>query len=115
MDVPVPLKWYMHSNWHEDYQRIEGLIFEKFGVPHDRITQLNVHGMDKRVIEYEMEANNTSMKYPDSKNMPPSIKEELRQSYRWDLQDSYLPLEWLAQVQQIAREAGYFVPPLALE
>lgn len=115
MDVPVPLKRFVSKDWHEQYQRIEGLIFSKFGVPHRGIAAIEVSQLDKRIVEYEMEAEDTSMKYPDAYKMPYAIKEELRAGYRWDLHDRFLPSLWIDLVHEFALSEGYFAPQLSLE
>lgn len=115
MDVPVPLKKFMRTDWHEQYQRIERLIFDKFGVTNGSIAALEVSKLDKRIVEYEMEAEDTSMRYPDARRMPHAIKEELRAGYRWDLHDKFLPVCWLDLVTEMALKYNYFVPPMALE
>lgn len=108
MDIPVPLKPYVNSQWHRNYQRIERLIFDKFGVPTNIDIKLVVGDADKSIVEYEMEANDTSMFYPDRCTMSEEKRLELTQHYRWDLHDRYLPSLWLEKVLALARQYNYF-------
>lgn len=51
MDIPVPMKRYVNSNWHHFIGRVEGMICIKYGCSN---CNPDVAKLDKALVAYEM-------------------------------------------------------------
>ncbi len=99
MDVPVPMKRFVTSEWREQLWRIENLIFDKF-IPHLNNRALDeVLSVDKELVKYEMRTAGyepgSGFKYP----LP--IDKEIYPNYFWPIPDKVMPEFYLKAVRRL--------------
>lgn len=108
MDVPVPLKMYVNSEWAEAVRLFDQIIFEKFIGCKQPVGKMLVDDMDKMLVSYEMDSRAytnerySKMKYPGPRRHTMSVD----QYYLWGMSEPYLVDEFTRMHADLSLLAG---------